>query len=101
MIETANADLKQAMKRALIKEKSLELLENSKDERGLPVFGVIEIEDENGNPVKTFKPEELFETEDYRKAAAYQARLADNHKLLAAYYYAEFEKRRVAETEAF
>jgi len=77
-----------------IKDSVNELLETSVDERGLPVFGVIEIEDESGNLVKAYKQEKFFDAEDYRKAALYQAKLASNHKILADYYTAELEKKR-------
>ncbi len=76
-----------------IKDSVNELLETSVDERGLPVFGVIEIEDKNGNLVKAYKQERFFDAEDYRKAALYQAKLASNHKILASYYTAEFERK--------
>jgi hypothetical protein len=75
------------------KEKIFELLEKSVDDRGLPVFGVIEIENEQGELVKAYKQEKLFDAEDYRKAAEYQAQLANDHRILADYYRAEYEKR--------
>ena len=70
-----------------------DLVKDSVDERGLPVFGVIEIEDEKGSLVKVYKQEKFFDAEDYRKAALYQAKLASNHKILADYYTAELEMK--------
>ncbi len=93
--------LQQLVVKELVKEQAIELFETSVDERGLPVFGVIEIEDENGNLKVAYKKEKLFNVEDYRKAANYQAKLASNHKELADYYAAEFEKRQSAKSAAF
>lgn len=85
--------LRQSMMNELVKESVAELLNNQLDERGLPVFGIIETVDENGNLVKAYKRENLFNAEDYREAALYQAKLANNHKILADYYMAELEKQ--------
>lgn len=91
----------------LVKENVTEIFQTAVDERGLPVFGVIEIE-VNGEPLKLYKKEKLFNAEDYQKAANYQMKLAsnhkelaNNHKELADYYSAECEKRQLAESEAF
>ena len=86
--------LQQSIVKELVKESVIELFETSVDERGLPLFGVIEIEDENGNLKLAYKQEKLFDAEDYRKAANYQAKLANNHQILADYYTAELEKRQ-------
>ena len=64
------------------------------DERGLPAYAVIEIEDENDVLVKAYKQEKLFTADDYRRAALYQAKLASEHKELADYYSNEFKKRQ-------
>jgi hypothetical protein len=69
-----------------------ETLETSVDERGLPVFGVIEVKDASGNFVKAYKRESLFDAEDFEKAAAYQLKLADHHRTLADYYKAEAKR---------
>jgi hypothetical protein len=84
----------------LVKQNVTEIFETAVDERGLPVFGIIEIE-VDGNPLKLYKKETLFNAEDYRKATDYQAKLASNHKELANYYAAEYEKRQSAKSEAF
>lgn len=85
----------------LVKETVTEIFEKAVDERGLPVFGVIEIEDADGNFTKAYKQEKSFTADDYRLAANYQAKLASNHKELADYYSSEFKKRQSAESEAF
>ena len=91
--EKQTLDLQPSVMKDLVKDSVIELLETSVDERGLPVFGVIEIEDKNGNLVKAYKQERFFDAEDYRKAALYQSKLASNHKILASYYTAEFERK--------
>ena len=91
--EKQTLDLQPSVMKDLVKDSVIELLETSVDERGLPVFGVIEIEDKNGNLVKAYKQEKFFDAEDYRKAALYQAKLASNHKILADYYTAELEMK--------
>lgn len=82
-------------------ESAIELLETSVDERGLPLFGIIEIENEHGELVKAYKQEKLFIAEDYRKAVAYQAKLAGQHKELADYYNAELKKLESVKVTAF
>ena len=85
----------------LVKENVIDLIENSVDERGLPLFGIIETENENGELAKAYKQEAMFETEDYRKAAEYQKKLADYHQTLAYYYAAEYKKRAETDPESF
>jgi hypothetical protein len=84
----------------LVKQSVTEIFETCVDERGLPVFGIIEIE-VDGKPLKLYKKEKLFNAEDYQKAANYQMKLASNHKELADYYAAEYEKRQSAKSETF
>jgi hypothetical protein len=79
----------------LVKQNVTEIFETAVDERGLPVFGIIEIE-VDGKPLKLYKKESLFNAEDYQKASDYQAKLARNHRTLADYYSAECEKRQSA-----
>ena len=71
----------------------VELFTKTLDERGLPLFGVIEGLDENGNMTELYKLESGFTAEDYQKAAEYQRKLAAYHTRLADYYSAGFEKR--------
>lgn len=85
--------LEQSIMNDLKQEIVVDLVENSVDERGLPVFGIVEIEGKDGNLVKAYKQEKFFDAEDYRRAALYQAKLASNHKILADYYTAELEKK--------
>ena len=88
--ENKSLALQSVIVREAVKESVLEMLENSVDERGLPVYGVIEIEDADGNPVQAYKQESLFTADDYQKAAAYQAKLANDHRELADYYLDKF-----------
>ena len=83
--------------KTLAKENITEFLKNSLDDRGLPVFGVIEIEGGDGSISEAYKRESSFTTDDYRKAAAYQRKLADHHSILADYYSAEMKKRESQE----
>ncbi len=99
--ENQNLTLRQTIMKEAVKETVIDLLENSLDERGLPVYGIIEIENEHGELVRAYKQEKLFNAEDYQRAALYQAKLANNHCLLADYYNAELEKRQSAISEAF
>ncbi len=85
-------NLQQSLIKDSVKENILELLKKSVDERGLPVFGVIEIEGANGESVEAYKQEKFFDAEDYRRAALYQSRLANNHRVLADYYSDELHK---------
>ncbi len=92
-IEKQTLALQPSIMKDLAKESVIELLERSVDERGLPIFGIIEIENEDGSVAEVYKQEKLFNAEDYRKAALYQAKLASHHKELADYYSAELEKK--------
>ncbi len=91
--EKQTLSLQPSIMKSLVKESVIELLETSVDERGLPLFGAIEIENEDGSLTEAYKQEKLFNAEDYRKAAQYQAKLASRHKELADYYFAELEKK--------
>lgn len=73
-------------------EIAMDLVKNSLDERGLPVFGVIKVKDESGNTVEAYKQEKMFDREDYLKAAEYQRELASRHKELALYYASRAEE---------
>jgi hypothetical protein len=94
-------NLQETIIKDLVKENIIELLEKSVDERGLPVFGVIEVENDNGELVLAYKKERQFDAEDYRKAALYQAKLANNHRVLADYYSDELQKRTATDNEQF
>ncbi len=94
-------NLQETIIKDLVKENIIELLEKSVDERGLPVFGVIEVENDSGELVLAYKKESQFNDEDYRKAALYQSRLASNHRVLADYYNDELKKRTATDNEQF
>jgi hypothetical protein len=91
-MKTETLALQPTIIKDLVKESVTEMLAKSVDDRGLPIFGVIEIENEHGEIVLAYKQEKLFNAEDYRRAALYQNRLADNHRILADYYEAELQK---------
>ncbi len=94
-INDETLDLQSLIIKDLAGEKVKEMLDTKVDGRGLPVFAVIELETANGELVEAYKRESSFEPEDYKRAAAYQRQLASDHKELADYYSAEFEKAEI------
>ena len=63
--------------------------EMPKDDRGLPVFAVVERSGE-----KLYKADGDLSANDCRQAAEYHKRLAEHHAILADYYTLEAENRQ-------
>lgn len=64
-----------------------------KDPGGFPLFASVKMTDDEGDEVRVYKPETLFDLDDYRQAANYHADRAHHHILMSAAYRSRGEER--------
>ena len=62
------------------------LVRGLKDETNWPVWASVEKTDENGNKVRVYKQETLFDVDDYRQAVSYHSGVSNHHRAMASGY---------------
>ncbi|KKL21525.1 hypothetical protein LCGC14_2444600 [marine sediment metagenome] len=84
-LETVTDKAKKAQLRRLIK--------GVKDESNWPVWASVETTNEEGETVRVYKQELLFDPEDYRKVVSYHSDRASHHGRMARGYAKRCDKR--------
>jgi hypothetical protein len=74
------------MQRSWQKQFARRYIKSRKDEDGNPVFASIVRQDANGVKTRAYKPERLFDIEDYRQTTGYNVKMMHHFMQMAAYY---------------
>jgi hypothetical protein len=76
----------------LQKQIARQFIKQRKDENGIPLYASIQKEDENGNLVRVYKQEALFDLSDYVQTADFHGKQVVHHAKMAAHYADGYKK---------